>query len=702
LICVNIAPTWSYSLDDKGHKGRPRLCTGGQSRQGENKLEKLVHHDVEAFIVRLRRQGIRDEAVLAAMAAVPREQFVGMHLLEFAYDDSPLPIEEGQTISQPYMVAVMSEALRLQPGDRVLEVGTGSGYSAAVLARLAGEVYTIERHRSLADQASARLRRLHYDNIHVLCGDGSLGWPEHAPFEGIVVTSGVIQPSRALIEQLTVGGRLIIPAGDTHREQTRLLRLTRLDREQIEIEELGSVHFVPLTGEQGWREVEEEMRPKPVKTPVVEPEPLADLIQKAAVHIPSISSVDLSGLLDRIADAQVVLLGEASHGTAEFYEMRARITRELIERKGFRIVAVEADWPDAAQIDHFVRGTRLEPTGEVTFTRFPTWMWANRQVLEFVRWLRQYNSRFTLPGGAVGFFGLDLYSLYSSIESVINYLEDVDAEAAAVARRRYGCLTPWETDPAAYGAMALSDRHRTCEKEVVAMLDSLMQKRLHYAEHDGRRFLDAVANARLVKNAEQYYRIMYRGSRESWNLRDRHMFDTLMSLLDFYGPHARAVVWAHNSHLGDASATEMGARGEINVGQLCRERFGDDAYLIGLGTHQGTVAAASEWGAPMEIKQVRPSHDRSYERLCHDAGLNAFLLPLRDRRQRVIKELAPPRLERAIGVIYRPETELQSHYFSASLPRQFDEYIWFDETRAVDPLGPEAGLGMPETFPFGL
>jgi protein-L-isoaspartate(D-aspartate) O-methyltransferase len=665
-------------------------------------LEQLVHHNVEAFIARLRRQGIRDETVLAAMAAVPREQFVGVHLLEFAYDDSPLPIEEGQTISQPYMVAAMSEALQLRPGARVLEVGTGSGYAAAVLAQLAGEVYTVERHHSLADQAAARLKRLHCDNVHVLWGDGTLGWPEQAPFDGIVVTAAVTEPPRTLIEQLAVGGRLIIPTGDTHREQPLLLRITRLDLEQIEIEELATVHFVPLTGEQGWQEAEEEMRPRLGKAPVAEPELLSDLIEKSAEHIPSIDSVDLSGLMERVADARVVLLGEASHGTAEFYDMRARITRELVERKGFRIVAVEADWPDAAQIDHFVRDTRLKPTDETTFTRFPTWMWANRQVLEFVRWLRHYNSRFTSPGEAVGFFGLDLYSLYSSIESVINYLEDVDAEAAAVARRRYGCLTPWETDPAAYGAMALSDRHSTCEKEVVAMLESLMQKRLHYAEHDGRRFMDAVANARLVKNAEQYYRIMYRGSRESWNFRDQHMFDTLLSLLDFYGPQARAVVWAHNSHLGDAAATEMGASGEINVGHLCRRHFGNRAYLIGFGTHRGTVAAASDWGAPMEIKQVRPSHARSYERLCHNAGLNAFLLPLRDRSQRVVKELAPPRLQRAIGVIYRPETELQSHYFSASLPRQFDEYIWFDETQAVDPLGPEAGIGMPETFPFGL
>jgi protein-L-isoaspartate(D-aspartate) O-methyltransferase len=319
-----------------------------------------------------------------------------------------------------------------------------------------------------------------------------------------------------------------------------------------------------------------------------------------------------------------------------------------------------------------------------------------------VKWLRDYNKRYSSPDKAVGFFGLDLYSLYSSINSVISYLQEVDPELAVIARKRYGCLTPWETDPATYGASALTGRHKGCEQEVVEMLNSLMHKRLDYAQKDGRRFLDAVSNARLVKNAEQYYRIMYEGSTESWNFRDQHMFETLKNLLDFHGPGSRAVVWEHNSHIGDAAATEMGARGEINVGYLCRKHFGDDAYLIGFGTHHGTVAAASDWGAPMEIKTVRPSHPDSYERLCHDSGLNAFMLPLGDQKQRVVKELMRPRLERAIGVIYRPETEVASHYFNAALPLQFNEYIWFDETRAVDALGPEAGIGMPETFPFGL
>lgn len=657
-------------------------------------------YEKEAFLNLLKRRGITDQAVLGAMATVPREQFVGMDLAEFAYDDSPLPIEEGQTISQPYIVALMTQALQLEPDDKVLEIGTGSGYAAAVLSRVVKQVYTVERHEALVNIARHRLDNLGYDNVAILCGDGTLGWPEHAPFDGIVVTAGGPDAPRSLIDQLAIGGRLVIPTGPSLHEQ-KLLRITRLGKTEVEVEELGGVRFVPLIGEQGWQDVAGSLATRPTRI-VHKPEPLAETIEKAAVHIPDISSVDLDGLLSRIGDARLVLLGEASHGTAEFYEMRARISRELIEKKGFDFIAVEADWPDAAQIDHFIRDTRLEPTGETTFTRFPTWMWANRQVLEFVQWLRRHNAGLAADRAAVSFYGLDLYSMYSSINAVISYLEDIDEEAATVARHRYGCLTPWERDPATYGRMALLDSHRSCEDDVVAMLSSLMQKRLDYSQKDGRRFLDAVSNARLVKNAEQYYRIMYQGSVKSWNLRDQHMFNTLRHLLEFHGPDSKAILWAHNSHLGDAAATEMSIRGEFNVGHLCRRDYGEAAYLVGFGTHTGTVAAASNWGAPMEVKTVRPSLENSYERLCHDAGLDAFLLPLRHADANLKKPLGERRLERAIGVIYHPETERASHYFTACLPDQFDEYIWFDESRAVDALGPESGAGMPETFPFGL
>jgi protein-L-isoaspartate(D-aspartate) O-methyltransferase len=272
-----------------------------------------------------------------------------------------------------------------------------------------------------------------------------------------------------------------------------------------------------------------------------------------------------------------------------------------------------------------------------------------------------------------------------------------------VAQLRYGCLSPWEAEPATYGHAAITGSYRSCEAPVVAVLKDLQRKQQVYAEHDGERFLDASQNALLVSNAEQYYRIMYYGSRASWNLRDGHMFDTLMNLLHHHGPASRAVVWAHNSHIGDASATEMSRRGEYNIGQLCRQQFGQAAYSIGFGTHDGTVAAATDWDGPMLTKLVRPSLEQSYERLCHESDTPQFLLPLRQPGSKPLHQaLMKPRLERAIGVIYRPETELQSHYFQAVLPRQFDEYIWFDRSHAVTPFATAELKGMADTYPFGL
>jgi protein-L-isoaspartate(D-aspartate) O-methyltransferase len=644
-------------------------------------------------------RGIRDPGVIRAMTEVPREAFVPEDQAEFAYRDSPLPIAEGQTISQPYIVALMTAALEIGPGDRVLEIGTGSGYAAAVLSRIAGEVYTVERHGPLAEGARQALESLRYDNVHVLHGDGTLGWPEHAPFDAIVVAAGGPEVPKALRDQLAVGGRLVIPVGPTPRLQ-ELVRVTRVSANEYAREEMGGVRFVPLVGEAGWEERAGALT-RPARA--LSEGGARAIVRESAEPFDDIDTAELGPLIERIGDARVVLLGEASHGTSEFYRMRARVTRELVERHGFRIVAVEADWPDAARIDDFVRHAAPSAAGRTAFARFPTWMWRNREVHDFVDWLRERNR--DLPGETrAGFYGLDLYSLHSSIDRVLQYLDDVDPDAARVARERYGCLSPWESDPSVYGRMVLSGRYRACESEVVAMLRDLMSRRLEYLSRNGTRFLDAVQNARLVANAEQYYRAMYYGGRDSWNLRDTHMFDTLRLLLAYHGPDSRAVVWAHNSHVGDASATEMGSRGELNVGQLCRETFGVRSFHVGFGTHTGTVAAASDWGGPMEIKDVRPSHERSYERVCHDSGVEAFFLHLREpRREAVRAELLEPRLERAIGVIYRPESELASHYFQAVLPRQFDEWIWFDETEAVTPLAvAPVREDLPDTYPFGL
>jgi protein-L-isoaspartate(D-aspartate) O-methyltransferase len=647
-------------------------------------------------------RGIAEPRVQQAFLDVPRELFLADDLAEFAYEDSPLGIEHGQTISQPYIVAVMAQAIGLRGDERVLEVGTGSGYAAAILSRLAREVYTIERIPELAESARARLARLGYTNVHVTCGDGSLGLPQHAPFDAIAVAAGGPKAPPALLSQLAVGGRLVIPVGSDESSQVLTL-ITRETATEYREEPIADVRFVPLIGAEAWAEGPAQVVQAPY--PRGRKQDLALLVREAAEPIDSIDDADVDALIERIADARIVLLGEATHGTSEFYRMRARITQRLIERSGFRFVAVEADWPDAARIDEFVLGGPRRSSLEFTpFTRFPTWMWRNQEVHDFVDWLRAHNA--SDPEQPAGFHGLDLYSLFTSIAAVLTYLDRVDPQAAAVARRRYGALTRWQKDPAAYGQAVLSGRYESSEQAVVSMLRDMLARRFEYAEKDGDRFFDAAQNARLVANAERYYRAMYYGSATSWNLRDGHMFDTLRSLLDFYGPNAKGIVWEHNSHVGDASATDMSTRGEHNVGQLCRRAFGAQAYIVGFGTDHGTVAAASNWGEPVQRMTVRPAHDNSYEALCHAAGTPAFMLHLRQPRRAALRdELEPERLERAIGVIYRPETELASHYFYANLPRQFDEYIWFDETQAVQPLvaaTQSERLELPDTYPFGL
>ncbi len=666
----------------------------------KNESSRLRKEMVEKAI---SARGVRSELVLDAMRSVSRESFLPERLREFAYEDTALPIEEGQTISQPYIVALMTEALVLRGGEKVLEIGTGSGYAAAVLSEIAAEVYTVERHGQLAETAAATLADLGYGNVHVLHGDGTRGWPAHAPYDAIIVAAGGPTIPESLKHQLKIGGRLVIPVGSDQRAQ-ELVRVTRIAQNEYRSEDLADVRFVPLLGEEGW--APEQAEPARVRyarpTGDVSEEKLVQKIADAAEPFASIDTADLGPLLERLGDARVVLLGEATHGTSEFYRMRERISRELIVKKGFRFIAIEGDWPDAARVDHYVRHFEYPAAEWTAFARFPTWMWRNNEVRDFVNWLREHNAA-AKPRARVAFHGLDLYSLYVSIRAVLNYLDDVDPDAGRVARERYGCLTPWQGDPATYGQAALIGSYRTCEPNVVSALRDLLAKRLAYVGHDGERYFDAVQNARLITNAERYYRVMYYGSRASWNLRDEHMFTTLKNLLTFYGPDSKAIVWAHNSHVGDSAATEMASRGEHNIGHLCRQEFGSSAYLIGFGTNSGTVAAASDWDGPMKVKKVQPALSKSYERLCHATGQPRFMLGLRNRADLTGPQgLGRPHLERAIGVIYRPETERASHYFQAILPRQFDEYIWFDDTCAVTPFDTAELAGLPDTYPFGV
>jgi protein-L-isoaspartate(D-aspartate) O-methyltransferase len=659
-------------------------------------------HARETMVTRhVAARGIHDPLILDALRTVPREAFVPEPLREFAYEDSPLPIEAGQTISQPYLVALMIQAAGISPGDRVLEIGAGSGYAAAVISRIAGQVHTIERHEVLTRLARGRLRKLGYENIELSTGDGSHGLAEAAPFDAILVAPGGPAIPQALKDQLEIGGRLVMPVGETPGDQ-RLIKVTRTGAATFKEQDMGGVTFAPISGAHGWAE---GAAPRPAEPRSFRaPEPtLPEQIRVAAEPLPDLDDPQFAALFDRFATARVVLLGEASHGTSEFYRARTAITRRLIERHGFTIVAVEADWPDAASIDRYVRHRPSPTHAEPPFRRFPTWMWRNAEVEAFTEGLREWNLDLP-PEQRAGFYGLDLYNLSASMRAVVDYLDRIDPEAAEVARQRYACLTPWAKDPQAYGRMALTRGYSACEAGVVKTLREMFEAQLDYVRRDGDDFLDATANARLVKDAEAYYRAMYYGAAESWNLRDTHMFETLRQVLDAKGPQSKAVVWAHNSHIGDASQTEMGrAREELNIGQLCRAHYGQDACLIGLGTHAGTVACASDWDGPLEVKTVNPSRPDSVERLAHDSGVDRFLLDLRagvhdDLRGR----LATPRLERFIGVIYRPETERWSHYSACSLSGQFDAYVWFDQTRAVTPLPGRQIAGPDETYPFGL
>ncbi|MBZ9869405.1 erythromycin esterase family protein [Mesorhizobium sp. BR1-1-9] len=420
---------------------------------------------------------------------------------------------------------------------------------------------------------------------------------------------------------------------------------------------------------------------------------------------------DYDQLLETIGEARFVLLGEASHGTHEFYEERARITQRLIEEKGFAAVAIEADWPDTYRVNRYVQGAGEDIDAEealADFRRFPTWMWRNRVVVDFVEWLRRHNEGAGKGNSKVGLYGLDLYALHGAMKAVLRYLEKADPAAAQVARRRYACFDHFGPDPQAYGFIAGNEVDRSCQEAVVAQLVEMLKRRPAEAKpREGAgadELFAAQQNARLVKNAEAYYRAMFLAPESTWNLRDRHMaetFEALAAHLRQIGRSQKIVVWAHNSHLGDARATDRSLRGEINLGQLIREKHEREVFLVGFTTYQGTVTAASDWDGPADRKAVRPALARSYEALLHSVSVDRFQLDLRDDGEALPRRL----LERAIGVIYRPETERASHCFHADLAAQFDALLHFDETRAVEPLERssqwDAGE-LAETYPFGV
>lgn len=423
-------------------------------------------------------------------------------------------------------------------------------------------------------------------------------------------------------------------------------------------------------------------------------------------------SRNLDNLIDAVKDKRVVLIGEASHGTHEFYAERARISRRLIAEHGFRAIAIEGDWPDAYRVNRWVHGAAADSDAERAlrgFERFPTWMWRNADVLDFVGWLRDFHDT---GHHRASFFGLDLYSLYRSIECVISHLDRIDPDEADAARARYSCFDRFERSQD-YGAAVMRGVTPACHQEVMQQLTALVRAGDRWLRRDGIAAEDeqfhAEENARLVVDAERYYRAMFTGRAElSWNLRDRHMAGTLARLLAHLDRHdpvpAKVIVWAHNSHVGDARRTEMSLRGELNLGQLTREAFPGETASIGFSTYSGTVTAAPDWDAPARRYEVRPGLPGSYEELMHETGLGDFILDLTATAE-IREALSEPRPQRAIGVIYRPETERQSHYFGAHLAEQFDWVLHFDHTRAVEPLEPVAEWAHdepPETYPSAL
>lgn len=434
----------------------------------------------------------------------------------------------------------------------------------------------------------------------------------------------------------------------------------------------------------------------------VSDEELATEILDFAEPFESIGRADLDGFLRRASGARVVLLGASTHGTSEFYRMRSRLTRELLTVHDFDFVALEADWGDAARIDRYVRDGDVPESEWTAFARFPEWLWRNRETREFVESLRDFNSGIGDRSDRVALHGLDLFGMNASVQEILDFLERVDPDAAEEARSRYACLAPWQDEPGRYASEATRETFEECEEAVVAQLRDLLEERLELPGVS-EQFVEAVQNARLVADAERYYRLLYRGGAKAWNVREEHMLDTLRMLLAHHGPEARGVVWAHNAHAGDASATSMGRKGRTSLGELAREELDRRAYLVGMATDRGEVTVAPRWEGPPETRTLGASRDDGWEHLLTRMEEPRALLPIHHQAPPAVRDrLADARPERIVGVVRETEGDGASEYVQASLSRQFDELIWFEETGAVTPLDTRRLEGEPGTYPFGV
>jgi len=440
---------------------------------------------------------------------------------------------------------------------------------------------------------------------------------------------------------------------------------------------------------------------------IQEPPVSAELLrQVGALASPLRGPDDLDPLLDQIGNARFVLLGEASHGTADYYKLRTTLSQRLIAEKGFSFIAVEGDWPDCYRVNRYVKG--LPDAGEHArevlnaFQRWPTWMWANEEIVALAEWLRQENERLPDPH-KVGFYGLDVYSLWESLYALLGYLHRADPDALPAAWQALRCFEPYGEDVEEY-ARAAHFVPNACEEEVIALLQELRRKAPQYQGSDRDEYFNAEQNALVLQNAEAYYRAMIHGGAETWNIRDRHMTETLDRLMGHHGPTAKGIVWEHNTHIGDARFTDMAQSGEVNVGQLVRERHGDEGVvLVGFGSYQGDVIAARQWEAPMRRMPVPPARDGSWEAVLHEIAPRDQLLMLAGADQ--TRELLQPRGHRAIGVVYHPEYEHLGNYVPSVLPRRYDAFLFVDKTEALHPLHDvqaEEDGEVPETYPSGV
>lgn len=635
----------------------------------------------------LEDKGIRNTLLLKAFQDVPKAFFLSETLHPSFYEN--VSIEKLLEKTEPRVIAIakMLEELGVKKEEKILVTGVDSVYILAVLSKIYKNVFAIETSKTYSKWALEVLKTVAITNVHIKTGEPEKGWKDKGPFNAVLITSEFNKIPNTIKEQLKVGGKLLAPVGPDW-AHVMLEIIERVSDTEYITKALRDSYFIPKP----------TIHPN-VGTETYPENEIVDEIGISSIPFKTIKKFPIDGLLERIGNARVVLLGEASHGTSEFYAMRQEITKALIERKGFNIVTAEADWSDAEQINNYVRN-QYTPQEWMPFGRFPEWMWKNTDVLNFVEWLKTHNTKHS---NTVGFYGLDLYGLENSIDLVLKYLQNIDPELAELAKSHYACIMPYKSSPTTYGKLVQNNRLISCENEVIKVLFDLLKNK-NKLNHSPEYF-HAYQNATVVVNAERYYKAMYYGSAESWNLRDFHMFYTLKSLLSYFGKDSKAVVWAHNSHIGNAYSTEMYARGEINIGHLCKEHFGSKSYHIGFGTHTGTVAAADNWGETMKVMNVNKSVEGSYENLCHKTNVPNFTLPLREEHSelRLRELLSTPKLERAIGVIYRPETELMSHYFKAVLPSQFDEYIWFNETKAVTPIDTKTETTkLLDVHPFGL